>query len=673
MGHLPALSPAVTRSCARKGLVSRLMTPLVLSALLAAASLVQAAQPANRITATVDSAQVRALPNHHPLWANAANDAGLAPADLALENMTLVLSRSDEQEAAFAQFLAEQQNPASANYHHWLTPAEVGERFGLSTQDIDTLSAWLQSEGLHVSWVSPSRVFIGFGGTAANLGRAFQTELHYYNVNGVQRMSVASDPMIPQALAPAIKAIHGLYTIEEQPQYHAAVAQAASPQLTSSSGNHYIAPADFATIYDLPSSYSGYGMTIGIVGRSRTNFADFNNFKLRTSNNFQNPTEIVPTALGGVDPGPALTAPPSGTVSFGDQGEATLDVLRAGSVAPNANLLLVVATSASGGIGIDTQYLVNTSPVPAQVISISFGACESAVGSSSVSYWDTLFQQAAAEGISVFVSSGDAGASGCDTNFATPPATPKANSPNYICSSSYATCVGGTEFNDTSSPSLYWSSSSGSNLASALSYIPEGGWNEPLSANSNPVAASSGGGVSKIIATPSWQTGTGVPAARSGRYTPDISFSASCHDGYYGCFAAGGASCATGTTGFEYFCGTSAAAPSMAGAAALLDQKFGRGLGNLNPAFYQMASSAPAAFHDVTVATSGVASCDVNTPSMCNNSIPSSTGLSGGQAGYLVTAGYDEVTGLGSLDLQNFLALRKKLENRSFGGDFEIQ
>lgn len=115
MGHLPALSPAVTRSCARKGLVSRLMTPLVLSALLAAASLVQAAQPANRITASVDLSQVRALPNHHPLWANAANDAGLAPADLALENMTLVLSRSDEQEAAFAQFLAEQQNPASAN------------------------------------------------------------------------------------------------------------------------------------------------------------------------------------------------------------------------------------------------------------------------------------------------------------------------------------------------------------------------------------------------------------------------------------------------------------------------------------------------------------------------------------------------------------------------------
>jgi hypothetical protein len=658
MEYLPAFSPADTRSYARKGLVSRLIKPLVLSALLAVANLAYAAQPANRITAPVDLAQVRALPNHHPLWANAANDAGLAPADLPLENMTLVLARSPQQEADFAQLLADQQNPASAEYHHWLTPAEVGERFGLSAQDIDTLSSWLQSQGLHVNWVAPSRTFIGFGGTAANLGRAFQTELHYYNVNGVKRMSVASDPMIPQALAPAIKAIRGLYTLEEQPYSHAAVVQSASPQTTTTSGNHYVAPADFATIYDLPSSYTGYGMTIGIVGRSRTDFADFSNFKLRTGDNFQSPTEIVPTAYGGIDPGPALTAPPTGGASFGDQGEATLDVLRAGSVAPNANLLLVVATSASGGIGVDTQYLVQTSPLPAQVITISFGACESAAGASSVSFWDTLFQQAAAEGISVFVSSGDAGASGCDTNFSTPPAAPKANSPNYICSSSYATCVGGTEFNDTSNPTSYWSSSNASNLSSALSYIPEGGWNEPLNSSSLPEAASSGGGVSAVIATPSWQTGTGVPAARAGRYTPDISFSSSCHDGYFGCFAAGGASCTTGTNGmytFEYFCGTSAAAPAMAGVTALLDANLGLAQGNLNPEIYQMAASAPTAFHDVTVATSGVASCDVNTPSMCNNSIPSSTGLSGGQAGFLVTAGYDEVTGLGSLDVVNFL------------------
>ena len=77
-------------------------------------------------------------------------------------------------------------------------------------------------------------------------------------------------------------------------------------------------------------------MTIGIVDESRTDFADFDNFRYLTGANFSNPTEIVPTAFGGVDPGPAYTSPPGGSISTGEQGEATLDVLRAGSVAPNA-------------------------------------------------------------------------------------------------------------------------------------------------------------------------------------------------------------------------------------------------------------------------------------------------------------------------------------------------
>ena len=617
------------------------------------------AQTANQVTQEVDVTRVRALPNHHPLWANAANDAGALPPDRMLEHMTMVLSRSSEQQQAFESFLAEQQNPASPEFHHWLTPAEVGDRFGLSPHDIASVTAWLQSQGLHINWISPSRIFIGFGGTAADLGRALHTQLHSYTVNGAQRLSVSSDPMIPEALAPALKAISGLYTIEDRPLHQAASMQSDSPLMTASDGTHYISPADFTTIYDLPASLSGSGQTIGILGRAHTNFADFEFFQNRTGTYFPNPTEIVPIAFGGVDPVPAYTSPPGSGVDIGDQSEATLDVMRAGSVAPYANLLLVIASEASGGIEDDAQYLVHTSPVPVQVMTISFGDCESDAGKSGVALWDTLFAVAASEGISSFVSSGDSGASGCDSSFATPPGSPQPNSPNYICSSSYATCVGGTEFNDTTNPSSYWSSISGSNLSSAYGYIPEGAWNEPLNDKSKPQPASSGGGVSSVILTPSWQTGTGVPGARSGRYTPDLSFSASEHDGYFGCFAAGGGSCVAGSNGsyqFESFAGTSAAAPSMAGIAALLDQSKGEPQGNLNPELYKLATaSTPAAFHDVTVASSGVSNCSVNTPSMCNNSIPSASGLSGGQPGYLVTAGYDEVTGLGSLDVQAFL------------------
>ena len=646
-------SPLLSRHAISRRWIKLPLVPLLLAAIgLAAPAL--SAQIANRIPQSIDTSRLQALPNHHPLWASAANDTGLAPASLPLNQLTLVLSRSPQQQAAFDQFVADQQNPASPDYHRWLTPEEVGQRFGLSDQDIASISGWLQSQGLKVNWVSPSRIFIGFGGTAADVGYAFQTEMHSYSIRGAQRLSVNSDPQIPAAILPAVKAIRGLYTIDEQPTNHIDVVQSASPEMNSSSGKHYITPGDFDTIYDVTHDYLGAGTTIGIVGWSRTNFADFDNFRQKTGVYFQNPTEVVPTAYGGVDPGPALTAPPSGDSStLGAQGEATLDVFRAGSVAPAANLLLVVTNPANGGIEADAQYLVNTSPVPVQVMTISFGACESSAGPSGVKFWDSLFQTAAAEGISVFVSSGDSGASGCDSSFSAPPATPAANSPNYICSSSYATCVGGTQFADTATPGSYWSSINSSNYVSALGYIPEGAWNESTSSS----VAATGGGVSTVIATPSWQTATGVPSARTGRYTPDVSFSGSAHDGYFACFAAGNGSCVSsgGSFGFIAFSGTSASAPAMAGVAALLNQRMGNAQGNLNPNLYQTAAQTPTAFNDVTVATSGATNCSVNTPSMCNNSIPGPTGLSGGQAGYLVGTGYDEVTGLGSLNIGNFL------------------
>jgi len=611
------------------------------------------AQTANRLPQSIDTTRSAVLRDHHPLWANAANSIGAVPADASLNQFTLVLTRSAAQEQAFEQLLADQQNPASRDYHHWLTPNEIGERFGVSAADLVAIEGWLQSQGLHVNWISASRTFVGFGGSAADVGRSFSAELRYYNVNGAQRMSVAADPAIPQALGPVIGAVRGLYAIDEQPAVRTTVEQAPAPELTSSGGSHFVVPKDFATIYDIPAAYTGAGVTIGIVSWSRTNFADFDNFRLKTNTSFPNPIEIVPTSFGGVDPGPAYTTPQSCISCLTGQMEATLDVERAGSTAEGANILLMVSAPSGrrDGIGADAQYLVNTSPVPAQIVNISFGACESSAGPSGVAYWNALFRQAAAEGISVFVSSGDSGASGCDAAFSKPPASPAPNSPNYICSSQYATCLGGTQFNDTSSPSTYWNSSNSAGFASASSYIPEGAWNE---STTNSVAGS-GGGVSSVIATPSWQTGTGVPTERAGRYTPDISFTSAGHDGYFGCLAAIGGSCTGSPVSFVAFAGTSAATPGMAGIAALLDQKLGSAQGNLNPTIYALAASDPAAFHDTTVATSGVADCNVNTVSICNNSVASPTSLSGGQAGYLLGIGYDEVTGLGSLDVTAFL------------------
>ena len=265
---------------------------------------------------------------------------------------------------------------------------------------------------------------------------------------------------------------------------------------------------------------------------------------MRTGEPQVTPTVIVPPL--GVAPPPPATTPIANPSE--DQLEATLDVTRAGSVAPGAVIDLVISSPNSGGIGTATEYVVDTTPVPAQVLSISFGGCEADAGSGGVDFWDSLFSQAAGEGISVFVASGDAGAAGCDTYFEAPPATQVA-SPNFICSSTFATCVGGTEFADSSAQ--YWNATSDANLGSATSYIPEGAWNEPLSSSGMIEAAATGGGVSTVIGTPPWQTGLGVPVPSTGRYTPDIAFTSAGHDGYFACFAAAGASC-VGSPNFTF-------------------------------------------------------------------------------------------------------------------------
>jgi subtilase family serine protease len=584
-----------------------------------------------------------------------------------LQHLTLVLKRSPQQQQVFEQFLEQLQDPSSRNYHRFLTPIQIGKRFGASQHDIDAVSEWLRGQGLRVDAGANSRMMIDFSGSASLVGAAFGTEMRYYEVKGEKRIATADDPQIPAALAGVIRSVSGLYTIRNRPYHGAGQARfrakgagSPSPAATFCPGDvcsNYIFPADFATIYDLNNlTVDGTGQTIGIIGRSRVYAPDIQNFQTLSglTANPNIPTVIIPPS--GKDPGA-----PDGTTNPApdDQLEATLDVMRSTSIAPGATIDLIVSADSGteDGIAIAAQYAVDTSPVPAQIMNISFGACEVDEGSSGVSFWDNLFSQAAGEGISVFVASGDAGAAGCDTYFKTPPAN-QVLSINYICASSYATCVGGTEFADAADPSAYWSQTNGPGYESALGYILEGGWNEPLNGSGGTQAAAGGGGFSVYIPTPSWQTGTGVPGTQ-GRYTPDIAFSASGHDGYFGCLAADGGSCveSDGSFYFEYFFGTSAAAPDMAGITALLNQQLGAPQGELNQRLYQLAA-APTnlVFNDVTVATSGVTDCVVTTPSMCNNSTPSPTGLTGGLAGYLVNAGYDEVTGLGSINGANLLA-----------------
>ncbi|TLY51374.1 MAG: hypothetical protein E6K53_07570, partial [Gammaproteobacteria bacterium] len=620
------------------------------------------------ITARIDPQQRVALQGHVATWARVEHDRGAVPDDTSLTHLALALKRSPEREAAFQQLLKDQQNPASPQYHHWLTPVEVGDQFGASQQDIDAIGAWLTKQGLRVDGVTNGRMRITFSGSAGAIAATFGTALRYYAVGSETRIANAQAPSLPAALTGAVHGVAGLHTTKFHPTHRMTpqqgVLQGLQPQMNGGSGTHYVSPADFAKIYDLPASYNGSGQSIAIASKARVYDADDTNFKARSGVNFAEPTVIIPT--GGVDPGaPATTCTttPTDTCSnpseqVGLQGEATLDVQRAGSAAPGAQLKLIASADVGqqDGVVLSIEYAIDANPVPAKILSISFASCEHDDGSSASIAFDQLYQQAAAEGISVFVASGDGGVAGCEPLDATPTTT-QVISTNTLCASGYVTCVGGTEFADAANPSTYWSSSNGAGYLSALGYIPEGAWNDPIDSSGKTQYSATGGGYSVYIPTPSWQVGPGVPGTQ-GRYTPDVSLAASPREGYLTCVAAQGGSCAIsgGSFGFIGSGGTSASAPSMAGITALLNQKTGSAQGNLNPRLYALATTpANGVFHDVTVASSGVTGCDVSVPSLCNNATPGPTGLSGGLQGYLVGNGYDLATGLGSIDVSNLL------------------
>ncbi|HWF13017.1 MAG TPA: protease pro-enzyme activation domain-containing protein, partial [Candidatus Acidoferrales bacterium] len=154
--------------------------------------------------------------NTHPL-AQAQYDQGIAPPDLPMARMLLVLKRSDAQESTLQALLDAQQDPNSPGYHQWLTPDAFGQQFGPSDQGIQAVATWLTSHGFQVGGISRGRTVIEFSGTAAQVQQAFHTEIHKYVVNGEQHWANASDPQIPAALAPVITGINSLHNFSKKP------------------------------------------------------------------------------------------------------------------------------------------------------------------------------------------------------------------------------------------------------------------------------------------------------------------------------------------------------------------------------------------------------------------------------------------------------------------------
>jgi subtilase family serine protease len=555
-----------------------------------------------------------------------------------MDGIVLALQRSPEQQKDLDEFLERVNNPASPDYQHWLTPEEFGARFGVAGEDLAAIEGWLGSQGFQVDRVAAGRSFIRFSGTAGAVRRAFGTSIRRYVVKGEEHWANDSDPQIPEALAPVVAGIVSLHDFHSTPQWTA-------PLTNVGSGQHALSPSDYTTIYNLKpvynSGFDGTGSTIGIVARTNLNLQDIADFRSM----FGLPANTPQRVLNGVDPG---------ITDVNEEMEAVLDATWSGAVAPGARVKIVISksTRTTDGVFLSQMYIVDNNA--ADIMSVSFGSCEAANLGAAAGI-SSLAQQAAAQGISVLVASGDSGAAGCDggpSNSAT-----GGLSVNVLSSPPYVTSVGGTQFNDTVTPSLYWRASNGVGLGSAIGHIPENVWNESCAAGQPGCSTANlwagGGGASVIFSKPAWQTGVAGIPADGHRDVPDVSLTAASHDGYIVCMLS---SCAAGKGQFYLIGGTSASTPAFSGMLALVRQKVGARLGLVNQKLYALAAVQSALSCDgsstSTTPNSGCVFYDTTTG---NNSVPGLTGYGTVSANYRAGAGFDLATGLGSVNAANLV------------------
>ena len=786
----------------------------------------QFAAPTVRIVNRIDeSSLVMLRGNTHPA-ANAKNDLGRVSPALPMTDLILVLSRDPAQQAAFDKFVAGQYDANSPDFHHWLTPEQVGTNFGPSETDIATISLWLTGHGFSIGEVTKDRLSIRFSGTAAQVESTFHTEIHNLSVKGEPHIANMSDPQIPGALKPVVVGVKSLHNFFPRPLHRMGsqvtlsreaggwkrtagptatpsnLSAAPKPETAGSSRTARseftinvpatggtsgspayteadVSPYDFATIYNvLPlwnKGIDGTGQTIAIAGTSdigQNDISTFRTFFGLPTNLPANTPQILhpnPSLPGGDDPGICTSTSTTATCTIDDLIENSLDVEWSGSVAKNAQIVLVTAASQSATD--DTLYDAESyivSNVTAHILSVSYGECELEMGTSGNVEYNTLWQNAASEGIAVFVSSGDSGAASCDDGGdagGTPYVAEYGTTVSGLASTPYNTAVGGTDFNWCSFLTLfnggtcpatpYWNTTNttppgASNASiSAVGYVPEMPWNDTCT---NPSMLSTlialakymgvagvnnaeegcnlitdnakllnaeypfaldlvdtvggGGGVSNCTvnsttststtidptscsggyAKPSWQAGvTGIPGDGK-RDLPDVSFFAS--DGfitgsaYLICVSENGGEPCTYSTDAEPFAsevgGTSASTPPMAGVMALINQKVGSAQGFANPELYKLAAqqtysncsaetvttNSSCLFNDIdagsfTVPGTIAMACDYGAVSGKSPNCSASDSLQGVSdevgilAGFNAGTGYDQATGLGSLNVAN--------------------
>ncbi len=641
--------------------------------LLAASSVLAAPSgfPQQAIVSTVNEANLIALAGNTRPEANVANDQGEVEGSMPMQHMLLQLKRTPEREAALTRLIDDLHNPQSESFHQWLTPQQFAAHYGVASEDSAMVTRWLQSQGLTVNGVTPSGMLIDFSGSAAQVTHAFHTEIHRYLVDGVSHIANASDPKIPTALAPAVAGIVSLHDFRPKGQ----LVPRPKPGYTYSTTNgtfHALVAGDIATIYNLKplfdAGYTGKGQTIMVVEDTylytTSDWAVFRDTFGLKKYSLGSLTQVSPS--GGIpctNPGFQGKKKDPG---YGDDGEAAIDVEWASAAAPNAAIVLAACadtTTTFGGL----IALVNTlggsnGPLPS-VVSISYGEAEAVNGESANLTYYFAYQQAAAEGVSVFVSSGDEDAMSADNGNV----AKHGIGVSGFTSTPYNVSVGGLDFGYTAldvDPSIYWSATNSPTFSSALSYIQEIPWNgscastllsayyggttpavfcnsSAVTTSTNPLSyflnafGGSGGPSGCALGTPSiagvvsgscvgypkpqWQSGLFGNPDDGVRDIPDVSLFASngIFDAYYVvCWSnpdpnvGGGFDCTGAPSTWSGFGGTSVSSPIMAGIQALVDQKTKSRWGNPNTVYYALAKGeygrkGSAACNSTTVAKSG--------------------------------------------------------------------
>lgn len=615
-----------------------------------------AQKPQSRIAGEITSERVVMSKSQPPLAKVAPDKGSLAP-QTQLGNMSLVFSRSAAQEADLQALIAAQQNPASPQYHVWLTPDQFAARFGMSDADISKAEVWLEQQGFTVVGVSRSRNRITFSGTAAQAEAAFDVQLHNYQTDGSTHFAPAGDISLPAALSPVVQAVTNLSNFRPRSHMRVQPGQVVptSKFTSSQSGSHFLTPADIETIYDIKAAqsagFNGSGQSIAIMGQSAVVLSDIENFQSASGLAKKDPTLVLVPNTG------------ASTINTGDESESDLDLEYSSAIAPGATIYFVYSGSNnSASVNDSIEYAVDNDIAP--IISTSYGGCETEYTPSEYAAENGVFEQAASQGQTVIAAAGDDGSTDCYGVSGLSTAQQQALAVDFPASSQYVTAMGGTEFSaaNVASGSSYWTAANGSDvISSAQSYIPEQIWND----DSSSIGISAGGGGPSVLNTtrPSWQTGVpGIPSG-STRLVPDISLDASPNNaGYLYCSSDSQSTGITGScsngfrdssnTDLTIAGGTSFTVPIFAGMVAMINQATGStGQGVVNPTLYALAANPAtyaSAFHDITVGNNAcLAGGTYCTTAAANTSL------------YAAGTGYDEASGLGSLDFDNLLTAWK--------------